>query len=251
MVRGPMHSPFTWTLTDDGSPTLIDLTTPHAEAMHSRAGAFTESLKIYDRATTHVMGENWPGHYLSVGLGLGYNEIILAAHVLGEDRRHVLSLTSLETSDYLIQQIQNWVTGQNLETRWFDAHETISRLAEDHFGLPAGSVRTFLRGLLEQRIWEIGGALTRDTPFKHRASAIFYDAYSSKTCPDLWDEALLAHILTKGAAEKCVLTTYALTGTLKRALAVAGFARLDTPGFSGKRHSTFAVRRSYSNSMER
>jgi tRNA U34 5-methylaminomethyl-2-thiouridine-forming methyltransferase MnmC len=73
-------------------------------------------------------------------------------------------------------------------------------------------------------------------------TCVFYDAYSKKMDADLWQETSLVTRLDPLLARNCVLSTYAATGTMKRALKTLGFRLLPRTGFLGKRESTLAIR---------
>ena len=71
---------FTIVTTADGSPSLsIEDSSGYVEKMHHAAGAMSESIYIYGEAVQKVLDRRWPLRVLSVGLGLGYNELITAA----------------------------------------------------------------------------------------------------------------------------------------------------------------------------
>jgi tRNA U34 5-methylaminomethyl-2-thiouridine-forming methyltransferase MnmC len=103
-------------------------------------------------------------------------------------------------------------------------------------------VKTFLRSMIESGSWKLEGPLSSATKIEEPFGCICFDAFSSKTSPDLWSEEFLKTFLTQASDEPCVLSTYACTGTLKRALNHAGFALTIRAGFANKRDSTFAVK---------
>ncbi len=70
----------------------------------------------------------------------------------------------------------------------------------------------------------------------------FFDAFSSKATPGLWNEEFLNQFLLRAPGKPCVFATYASTATLKKALKTAGFELKDQLGFGGKRESTRAYR---------
>ena len=66
--------------TEDGSQTLrLGLGEGASEAMHSLRGAFSETDYIYGEALRAALTRGWPLNVLSMGLGLGYVELLSAA----------------------------------------------------------------------------------------------------------------------------------------------------------------------------
>jgi tRNA U34 5-methylaminomethyl-2-thiouridine-forming methyltransferase MnmC len=76
-----------------------------------------------------------------------------------------------------------------------------------------------------------------------RFNCIAFDAFSSKSTPELWTRDFLDHFLASACDDSCVLSTYACTGNLKRALIDAGFELRIREGYASKRDSTLAVRK--------
>ena len=71
---------------------------------------------------------------------------------------------------------------------------------------------------------------------------ICFDAFSQQTSHELWSLEFLDRFLAESAHEDCVLTTYACTGNLKKALRENGFKVIRRPSFKGYRNSTLALR---------
>ncbi|MBY0451839.1 MAG: hypothetical protein K2P92_02310, partial [Bdellovibrionaceae bacterium] len=71
---------------------------------------------------------------------------------------------------------------------------------------------------------------------------ICFDAFSQQTSQELWSPDFLTRFLAESAHEDCVLTTYACTGHLKKALRDNGFEVIQRPAFRGYRDSTLALR---------
>jgi Uncharacterized conserved protein, COG4121 len=84
--------------------------------------------------------------------------------------------------------------------------------------------------------------LTYLPQWQNRIQGILFDAYSSKTSQELWQEDYLTKLLEYYSAEQCLFVTYASTGRLKRALKVAHFTLHYRPGFQGKKESTWATK---------
>ena len=237
-------------ITGDSSPSLVmtDLTAlemHQAETMHSRHGALTESLYIYFENMNCAFEKKWPLRVLSVGLGLGYNEALLAALALqkGLSAREV-SLCSYEKVDEIRNQYLAWLTNSSAIPFWSTAFSHVTSVIETHFHLPEDSLRSFLKELFHAEQFIIkSDLLTEDwAHFSKPFSSILFDAFSKKSTPDLWDENFLNLFLAKAAGPQCLLSTYAATGALNRSLRKNGFQLVERKGFVHKRESTWALR---------
>lgn len=240
-------SQFQFEATEDGSPTARILEpgseTP-SEAMHSLRGAFSETVYIYGAALNRASHERFPERVLSMGLGLGYVELLSSAIALRDLRK--LEGESFEIVPELRDYFKAWVTREGECPEDFQkAYDDIcERTAKEILGDAAKSndIRSSFAAALESDTWFLRHDLSAETRFAHPFGTICFDAFSSKSTPDLWTEEFLLEFLKKAAAPSCVLSTYACTGSLKRALKSEGFEITIREGFSSKRDSTFAVR---------
>ena len=241
-----MSNAFQLIYTEDGSPTLrpraIDHPLGWGEAMHSLKGAFAETLYIYGEAFRRAEALNLPARVFSLGLGLGYNEIMAVADSL--KRGIDLKIESYEADDFLRSAFMNWVEGRpDKETDWLQGvYNAICESVAQNYALAPELVRSSLRKMLQDQRLHLHGPLLPTTKCPTQQSIILYDAFSAKTTPELWSEPFLVSFLTATADASAVFSTYACTGTLKRALATAGFTVEVRAGFASKRHSTFAFR---------
>ena len=71
------------------------------------------------------------------------------------------------------------------------------------------------------------------------ADAWFLDGFAPAKNPELWEEALLAHV-AKHTVQDGTAATYSAAGAVRRALSDAGFTVERIPGFGRKRHMTVA-----------
>lgn len=261
-----------------------------SEAMHSLRGAFSETVYIYgtaiERAFASIRPENAGApekvnaRVLSMGLGLGYVELLSAALALRFDVP--VRGESFEIVPELREYFLAWLSGGDLPPDFAQAYDAIcartasevsSRMAagrtmsyltggagtseaNEHANngdvngngngktqaLSAAEVKRALAMAVADGAWLIREELTATTEFKGKFGCICFDAFSSKTTPDLWSEEFLGAFFQKTADVACVLSTYACTGALKRALKAEGFVITIREGFSSKRDSTFAVR---------
>jgi hypothetical protein len=229
-------------ITQDGSPTLIwPGQDGAAEKMHHSAGALSESFYIYHEALQEALTRDWPLRVLSLGLGLGYNEMIAigAAQAGGVSEWKVWSF---EAAEDLRENFAAWLTGANLNESLHAAYELVLSGVAARFAIPPESLKTLARaGLADGRL-ELRGAFPAESANVSGCSCVFYDAFSEKLSPELWIEDQLLTQLSRIAAPSCVVSTYASKGVLNRALKRLGFRLLEKKGFSGKRGVTLAIR---------
>ncbi len=240
-------SQFQFEATEDGSPTARILeagSEAPSEAMHSLRGAFSETVYIYGAALNRASHEGFPERVLSMGLGLGYVELLASAVALKAGRK--LEGESFEIIPELRDYFKAWVTREgDCPEDFAKAYDDIcARTAKEVLGdeNKANDVRSSFNAALEADAWFLRHDLNPETRFAHPFGVICFDAFSSKSTPDLWTEDFLLEFLKKAAAPNCVLSTYACTGSLKRALKSEGFEITIREGFSSKRDSTFAIR---------
>lgn len=242
------NNPFQIEITQDGSPTLRLMDSSGlGESMHNLKGAFSETIYIYlPTLQTAFQWQEPETRLLSVGLGLGYNELLTAAYSLKNFPNHPWCLLSYETKDFLRSNFMSWLDGiprtTQTDSELFGVYDVILDLVSREMNVPQAAVRNQLKRMAAAKTWIICETLrpSEDPPF--RAHGIFYDAFSSQTSPELWNESNLDQFFIRFADFPCVLSTYAATGSLKRALKKADFKVEFIPGFGGKRQSTSAVR---------
>jgi hypothetical protein len=236
---------FQFVQTADGSPTVrIGSETDASEAMHSLKGAFSETAYIYGTAIETAIERGFEPSVLSLGLGLGYVEILAAGLFLKDGRQaDVLSGESFEAVADLRNWFINWIREQGeLPQEFREIYDEILERTAWHTGVGSPRLKSFLQELLETGRWQIREALEATTQLHRKFGCICFDAFSSKTSPDLWTEPFLADFFTRAASAGCVLSTYACTGALKRSLRATGFELKIREGFASKRDSTFALR---------
>ena len=227
------HFQFEEIETGDGSPSLKGLS-PDSEPMHNRAGALSESRWIYGRLIDPSFQLKNP-HFLSLGLGLGYNEILIAEAGIrtGQD----WFCHSFEANEVLVEQFLSSLKNPQKENGPAQTYKKIFSFFKD-----SEKIRQSLLKAHQEKRWVIEGALTTESKPLFPIQAYLWDAFSQRTSPDLWNEKFLADFLLRTRDQKSAgFTTYACTGSLKRALTEAGFRVETQEGFAGKRNSTFAT----------
>jgi len=236
---------FVFLTTEDGSPTLqMTKNSGVSEKMHHFRGAFSESLYIYHKALQLIANQGLPLRAVSVGLGLGYNEMIWAAQTLTLDSKSMAEsyLDSYEILPELIDQFRNWIHTGPVHPEFRKAYEEISNRVEDTFHLTKGELRLALSQLETRRKLRLNGEFALTQRPQTSYNVILYDAFSRKMDPDLWEERDLIRFLAEWTESTSIFTTYASTGALKRALSQSGFIVEVRPGFGGKKESILGYR---------
>lgn len=232
-----------------------------SETMHSLRGAFSETVYIYGAAFENALSTLKMSHepeqsprVFSLGLGLGYVEILSSALAL--QHRTNLRGASFEAVPELIASFQAWLDIKNPTTPLEETllptciYDDILMRTARLFDLNPDEIKIQLRRVLQNGDWSLYGPLSiahvssaqdsKDT--LGRFNCIAFDAFSSKTTPDLWSREFLDEFLKNICAQTCVLSTYACTGHLKRALTNASFDLQIREGYASKRDSTLAIR---------
>lgn len=239
---------YTLVQTADGSYTARSMApsidSRESETMHSLRGAFGETVYIYGEAYSLALELAPNPRVLSLGLGLGFVELVSAAQSLKKSSK--LCGESFEFDELLTENFRAWLNGKydemkfpELRTAYDDALTRSAAWADTS----TDKVKMCLANAIQCGDWTLSGPLTSDTRFSERFDCVAFDAFSSKSTPDLWTRDFLDFFLKDACAENCVLSTYACTGHLKRALVDAGFALQIREGFASKRDSTLAIRK--------
>jgi tRNA U34 5-methylaminomethyl-2-thiouridine-forming methyltransferase MnmC len=229
--------------TGDGSPTLaFKRADGYVEKMHHTAGALGESLYIYREALRLALEFPRPLRVLSLGLGLGYNEMITVAGLHRADSEaQDWEIWSFEALPYLRDGFAVWLRGASGGGLDAVFERVLEGVAGAH-DLEPRRLKSWLSSALAGGRLHLMGAFPQAAAGLDKINVIYYDAYSGKMDPHLWGEEHLKARLGACAAPRCVLATYAATGALNRALKGLGFRLLPKAGFEGKRQSTLAVR---------
>lgn len=221
--------------TADQSPSLVDLGTANVESMHHRGGAAAESEYIYGHCLEQGLICKL-NRVLSVGLGLGYNELIAFKKFKESQKLQELRLTSFELKPILVESFLKYLEdGLDRESTYAEVFNAV--------GVDRNEAKDFFIPALQKKQWQIKGDFSKVLDeIQPEYQILLYDAFSSKTDPGLWGEDFLTKLFQEKSARTAVLSTYACTGALKRSLKNAGFTVQLRPGFQSKRECTFAER---------
>ncbi|MBY0384073.1 hypothetical protein K2X05_02850, partial [bacterium] len=223
-------------ITGDQSPSLS--LPPTWEAMHSLEGAFSETQYIYQPPIQLAFENVLQPNFLSLGLGLGYNEILIVCESLIHKKTPLL-VRSFELVPELRECFRAWICGEDSVLN--SVYEQILQLYAQKYSLPAEMIHQQLFELLEKNILQIEGPVSTHTELSPM-NCILFDAFCAKTSPDMWTPEFLHSFFKKASDTICFMSTYACTGELRRALTGAGFEVEKRKGFAFKRESTFAKR---------
>jgi hypothetical protein len=240
---------FQFVETADGSPSLR-LCGPEGlgEPMHNLKGAFSETLYIYGPALRAVYSQiRQPAtmpRVMSVGLGLGYIEILAA--VLYSKSSNAKSAgwsgESFELSKELRENFASWILDEGVPDGFRTAYNKILNLTCEHEKVDPKKILNLLRQSLRDGNWKIRQELSEFTKFDQKFNCICYDAFSSRTSPALWEDIFLSTLLDSAAAPSALVATYACVSGLKHALSSNNFALEIRKGFAGKRNCSMASR---------
>lgn len=230
--------------TDDGSPTaLLKNELGMVEPMHNLKGALSETLYVYGEALQTALKIGSQLNVLSVGLGLGYNELLTAAFALKYPAL-IQSLISYESRPELIEHFLSSLTLPLSDSASASPlpHQITQHFAA-HFQIPAQSLLEKLKTWrAAPPTWILKGRWTPVEPAPQPFHVLLYDPFSEKMAPEFWTEDSINIFLQDWCAPQCVLSTYAAKGVLNRGLKRHGFELQDRPGFAGKKQCTLATR---------
>lgn len=254
--------------TKDGSPSYVLRREESAEAMHHSVGAYSETQYIYGPVVRGCFelaagDDSLRGpHFLSLGLGLGYNEFLIAA----EASKNLMEWTcvSYESEAFLRTDFLDYLFERPMAEEKAHVYDSIcQRFAEGlvpkeldggHLGTAQDCVvyerttkemsarlRAELRAAHEEGRWLLEPALCLKTSIVPRKiNGFLWDAFSRKTSPELWEKSALTEFLIRTRAPRAFFSTYASFGDLKGALRAAGFQTEIRAGFAEKRESCLA-----------
>lgn len=240
MNKSDFTTHFKVELTEDGSPSLwLYKGEKIAEMMHQSGGAATETIYIYGDAISRCL-RAWDlrANYLSVGLGLGYVELLISLLYQGHLEK-LGKIASFEIENELKNQFGLWLSDHPAVYDYDSALRVLQNLNQTHFS------KKEITSVFENRLQMFGGLSLENLnsfPAAEKCHVICYDAFSSHTDLELWSEEFLDAFLNKFAADQCIFSTYACTSLLKRVLKSQGFKLIPKAGFDGKREATLAIR---------
>lgn len=217
-------------VTADGSHTLYS--ERYGESFHSHKGALTESRHVFLQGTGVVerLEHSLPTHLLEVGFGTGLSFFLTADVALsyGADLHYTaLEKDLLSADDFTSLSYETYLEHPELFERFLDWRRRSQERTFEYEG-----VRLELL---------LGDATLQPLP-ENRFHAVYQDAFSPATNPELWSERFLDK-LRRSLRGDGVLSTYCVKGAVRRRMQALGFEvekRSGPPG--GKREMMVAKR---------
>lgn len=230
-------------ITRDGSPTLQSLAIETQEIMHHSGGAYAETQLIYGEPLRQRFDQGQT-RVLSLGLGLGYNEILVACEAIKRNLPpEQVFLVSYESEDILKEKLMDFLLSFSNQTdEEFQTYKTILNFYLQNESFELAQIKKFLLELKEKNRWLLLGKFAPESLLSEKFNTILYDAFSAKTTPELWSEEFLNLVWRTNAADHCTVSTYACRSLLRKTLKENGFTVVEGPGFEGKRKNTIAMR---------
>ncbi len=223
--------------TTDGFDTLYS--TQYQQTFHSRHGALieTEHVFVNGSGVGQRLVEQQPTCILEVGFGTGLNFFITAQQ--SRENKSMLHYVALEKnllSNDLLTQLNH--------------HEKLGEAGDIRQAFLAWRAKlttltpfTLLRWDFEENIrleLVLGDAILLQIP-KRAYHAIYHDAFSPESNPELWTVDFFIR-LYKVLAPGGKLATYSVKDTVRHNLKTAGFEIEKQPGPLGKREMLVAIR---------
>lgn len=206
--------------TADGSLTVQSHA--YGEEFHSRGGAALETEMLYMGASGYQdrLARKQALTVLDVGLGLGYNALWALNHWLTHEHPGNLKIVSLEKDASLVQALRHQTAPWT--THWQDSIKNLAtHLVQSG---PDFEAQWSHPSSLQTASWQVrvGDACERAWEPVEGVDIIWQDAFSPRVNPELWTLAWFSR-LRKVVNPQGVLVTYSVAGSVRRALAEAGF----------------------------
>lgn len=210
------------------------------ELMHSVDGAFSETIYLYEDVVKYVLNNTHSSHniFLSLGLGMGYIEILVCAYTLKYFPNVNFKIYSYEKEPELREFFQKYILDKEIPSVFQESYDSILKLFCEYYELNCVDLKKELRKGNIIFCHEYNNNVNVELP----VNGLFFDAFSINTSPELWEDALIQKIL-KQCHKKCAaFATYAARTHLKKLLVEFGFQLQKKPGYGGKKESTFAFK---------
>ena len=215
--------------TADGSRTLYS--ERYSESFHSYKGALTESRHVFLQGTGVVerLGHLSPTHLLEVGFGTGLNFFLTADVALkyGTDLHYIALEKDLSSAD-------------NLSSLGYEAHLEHPELLEEFLEWRRHSQENTFEFAGVRLELLLGDATEQPLPENH-FHAVYQDAFSPTTNPELWSETFLDK-LRQSLTNDGVLSTYCVKGEVRRQMQALGFEVEKRPGPPGGKREMLVAR---------
>ncbi|MBT6844036.1 MAG: hypothetical protein HOA17_09650 [Candidatus Melainabacteria bacterium] len=202
-------------MTADGSTTYFN--EEFQESYHSRHGAYTEALEKHVQACriSELAASTNELKILDFCFGLGYNSAVAIIEALKVNPEIQIEIIGLENDIEIIQEIAKIDFPAEMQVVMKD----FAKL-KDEMKIQSGNYSLEL--LLDDARTSI------EKIEENYYDAIFFDPFSPKVCPWLWEQDLVATLVTK-AKPGALISTYSSSRVAKDAFANAGCKLFEGP----------------------
>ena len=211
------------------------------ELMHSVDGAFSETIYLYSDVLKYALNNSIEIVFLSLGLGIGYIEILVCAYVLKNFPGKKFTLFSFEKEDDLRIFFQKFIFEEEIPAVFQEAYTQILNLFCVHYEINYVELKNEIRNRIKNNEIIFYGEYNLQTNLEAPINGLFFDAFSINTSPELWTDDLIEKILNS-CATHAAFATYAARTQLKKLLVSHDFKLEKKKGYGGKKESTFAFR---------
>ena len=215
------------TLAADGTP----YSPSYDDVYHSAAGAHAQANHVF--LAGNGLPDRWAGRaqyvIVETGFGLGLN--FLATWLAWRDdaqRCRTLHFISLEKHPLAATDLAR------VHLAWPKLATLADELRRNWPALETGAHELEFDGGRVRLTLYFGDAVDILPTLDAAADAFYLDGFSPAKNPALWSPALCSS-LARLAGDGATLATWSVAGSVRRALAAAGFAVVRRPGFAGKR----------------
>ena len=203
----------------------------YADVYHSAAGARAQVQHVF--LAGNGLPDRWQGRarfvIVETGFGLGINFLATwLAWRLDPERCQTLHFVSLEKHPFSAVDLAL------AHAAWPELAPLADELGRRWPVLEEGAHQLELDGGRVLLTLHFGDAVRTLPEIEVAVDAFYLDGFSPAKNPELWSPALcqsLARLAVRGAS----LATWSVAGSVRRALAAAGFVVAKRPGFAGKR----------------
>lgn len=213
------------------------------ELMHSVQGAFSETVYLYEPVIEYALKNHINPHFLSIGLGAGYIEVMICAYIM-KNAPHLipnLKVYSFEKEPELRDFFQSYFADKEIPPLFYACYTDVLQLNAQKYNLDAHTLKKQMHQLLEEQKIQMESEFSLTTTLPTPVAGVFFDAFSANTSPELWTEELLEHVFQQ-CAPTASFATYAARASLKNKMKEHNFQFYKKIGFGGKKESTFGKR---------
>ena len=236
-------------ITRDGSPSLMLCSDgERGESMHHSGGAWSETDYIYGKPLRLVFARIKAPCILSVGLGLGYNEFLVAK--IAHENNQSFQILSFESVQELRESFLSWIKQAPLSAEIQATYDQMASFVCHNDNLLIEELKKILRDAYNAGQWVLADSLTQEFKPKGCFHIALYDAFSGKTSPQLWEESFLIQFIQAYSDSDFIFSTYACRKSLKDAFQGTQLKFIQRDGFLGKRNSSIGLKGLFTQSQD-